>query len=105
MFAEGTIRLTNGNDTFGRVEIFLDNQWGTICDDGWEFIDAIVVCWQLGFKTANIATSGNFPNNAPGVIHFENLNSHGKEESILECRFRTNHDCSDFEAVDVGCAD
>ena len=46
----GDIRLIGGSDQFeGRVEICINDQWGTVCDDGWNSIDASVVCNQLGY--------------------------------------------------------
>lgn len=32
------------------MEICIDNQYGTICDDKWDDRDAAVVCAQLGFS-------------------------------------------------------
>ena len=47
---EGDIRLVNGQSALeGRVEICFDDQWGTVCDDGWGDNDTSVVCRQLGF--------------------------------------------------------
>ena len=46
---EGEIRLVDGaNFTEGRVEICLNDEWGTVCDQTWNTTEASVVCRQLG---------------------------------------------------------
>ena len=44
------IRLQGGSySNQGRVEVYCNGQWGTICDNGFNSIDAFVLCKQFGY--------------------------------------------------------
>ena len=45
------MRLVDGSiPSEGRVEVCYNNQWGTVCDIGWDNRDAGVACGQAGFS-------------------------------------------------------
>ena len=47
------IKLTGGNSSFeGTLLVCKDGEWGTICDDNWDDLDAQVACRQLQLTSA-----------------------------------------------------
>ena len=50
--SEGDVRLAGGmNYAEGRVEICINEEWGTVCDQMWSTTEASVVCRQLQFTS------------------------------------------------------
>lgn len=45
----GVARLVGGTSpSSGRLEVYLNGQWGAVCDTHWTDRDASVICRQLG---------------------------------------------------------
>ncbi|KAF1498628.1 Macrophage receptor MARCO, partial [Eudyptula minor novaehollandiae] len=95
------IRIAEGGRR-GRVEVFHEGSWGTICDDGWSIQDATVVCRMLGYNravSAFTATAGD------GQIWLDDVNCRGSESSIFDCpkpAWGVNN-CSHNEDAGVEC--
>ena len=102
----GAVRINGSLPTTGRVEVYYDGQWGTICDDAWDINDAYVVCRQLGFIQALHAYSGATHGQGTGPIWMDDLACSGSESHIYDCRHRGwgNHDCTHSRDVSVQCA-
>ncbi|XP_033646187.1 putative DMBT1-like protein isoform X2 [Asterias rubens] len=90
----------------GRVEVYANGAWGTVCDDGWGINDATVVCRQLGFSRATLATCcANFGRGS-GRIVLSNVACTGSESNIGRCPSRTRYiNCDHNEDAGVICFD
>ena len=82
----GTVTSSTG---IGRFEVLHDGQWGTVCSDNWDFLDAFVVCQQLGFNTAENITL--FSNDIFGRINdtvpiwLDSIHCTGNETNLGLC--------------------
>ncbi|PIK50754.1 putative deleted in malignant brain tumors 1 protein [Apostichopus japonicus] len=105
-FKREPVRLVGGMwDHEGRVEIYLNGAWGTICDDYWDKEDADVACRQLGYGTAITAVSSAGYGEGTGQIWLDDVQCGGSEHNVLSCANRGVgvHNCGHGEDAGVKC--
>ena len=100
------IRLSGSNlHSYGRVEIYHNGEWGTVCDDGWDTADATVVCRQLGFYSSVRAYGSARYGPGIGPILLSRLLCFGNEASLFECDQLSvgTKNCTHFDDAAVWC--
>lgn len=95
---DGELRLGPG----GLLEVYYMGQWGTVCDDSFDDLDAQVACRQLGYP------SGTWmPASVPGTgeIFMDDIACTGTEARLANCVFSgwAVHNCSHSEDVALTC--
>ena len=104
------VRLRDGNNAGeGRVEVFYNGIWGTICDDAWDLLDARVVCKMLGYERAVAAPGSASFGPGTGSILLDDVACSGAERNLAQCRYRGypipgDHNCIHSEDASVICS-
>ncbi|XP_071492287.1 neurotrypsin-like [Diadema antillarum] len=102
------IRLVGGLAYYeGRVEVYYNGEWGTVCDDSWDNDAARVVCRQLGFPSSlhGVAVTGGVYGEGSGSILLDDVFCYGWESNLADCSHNGwyNHDCGHYEDAGVRC--
>jgi len=98
--AEGKIGFS------GRLEVYRDGEWGTVCDDGLDSEGenlATVVCRMLGRTGGTAQLGGRTHTAGSGTIHLDDVKCDGTELSIFDCPHVTTHNCGHSEDAGVTC--
>ena len=101
------VRLVNGPTKYeGRVEVYHNDEWGTVCDNGWDLNDARVVCNELGFGNAIDAKHDAFYGQGRGSVWLRYLQCVGTELTIGNCSHSGwgTSSCSHYQDAGVKCA-
>ncbi|XP_071605731.1 putative DMBT1-like protein [Heliangelus exortis] len=106
--SETKLRLVSGEDQCsGRVEVFHDGKWGTVCDDNFATESGNVVCKQLGCgEVVSVLDEAYF---GPGTddIFLSNVQCQGSESQLSDCQNDgwSKHECAHDEDVSVICSE
>lgn len=89
VFSEDVVRLVKPPDSvhegLGRVEVKHQGTWGTVCDDGWSFEDASVVCEEMGFVKAIFQANRAKFGQGTGPVWLSKMMCTGQEKTLLDC--------------------
>ena len=86
MVLDIAVRLVGGSSyNEGRVEVYYNGEWGTVCDDGWDDTDAGVVCRQLGFGSLGTANKSASFGQGSGSIWLDSVTCTGNELTLASC--------------------
>uniref|UniRef100_A0A8C5QK20 SRCR domain-containing protein n=1 Tax=Leptobrachium leishanense TaxID=445787 RepID=A0A8C5QK20_9ANUR len=104
----GTVRLINKENLpdRGRIEIHINGEWGTICNDRFDSQAGVVVCQQLGFPyVLKVARKAEFGEGNGIRILLDEVRCEGWEKTLLECQRSKigDHDCTHEEDVGIVC--
>jgi hypothetical protein len=97
------VRLV-GKPEAGRLEVYHDGKWGTVCEDGFNDVAATVTCRSLGFGYGELI-NGEPYRTRNGTIWLDEVRCRGNEASILECSNSgwQQHRCEHSQDVAIEC--
>ena len=93
--------------------MYYNGEWGTVCNTGWDYVDASVVCRQLGYGVSGSTqpihkyyNNDNFEKGS-GSIFLSNIECTSKDYNLATCGHLgvgITYDCDHNDDASVGCS-
>jgi hypothetical protein len=102
----GDLQLFGGNTDSGRLGIYYDGKWGTLCSHKWTLGEATVACRQLGFDKAFQAMLMPGYVDSEGTAWLSKVRCAGNESTLAECQstgWNSGNGCAKQDSVGVSC--
>ncbi|KAL4436061.1 hypothetical protein ABPG77_005509 [Micractinium sp. CCAP 211/92] len=109
-----TLRLMDGNlatqEQYGRLEILVNGSWSTICNRGFDSVNASIACRQLGLGTSGRALAGTpFGQGTGLLIALNKVECTGEEQALQQCGALSGaagvSGCTHAKDVTIECGD
>ena len=100
------VRLVGGATyNKGRVEVYYNGEWGTVCDNEWDDVDAGVVCRQLGYGSFGTSVHSAHFGRETRPILLTNVSCNGNESRLISCSYQSlaNESCSHSKTAGIVC--
>ena len=94
--ANESVRLVDGTSNTGRLEIYINEEWVTVCSSIWTNLNTRLACKQLGFPGGRSMYTVN-QTSYHRRIGVSNIQCTGDETTLLQC----SHD--PFFHIDASC--
>ena len=103
---DGNLRLVDGTSNTGRLEVYTNEEWVTVCSTGWTQVNTRVACKQLGFPDGHSMHTMN-QISYYRRIGVANINCTDNDTVLLQCShdppFHIDASCDHRRDVFIRC--
>ena len=105
----GSLRLVGSREELygGRLEVYINRSWGTVCDDIWSETNAKVACEQMGFLGVKKHIDDSYDGGPQmQMIWLDEVSCTPSDSKLIQCSsnaFGVN-DCNHYEDVGIVCS-
>ena len=100
----GLIRLVQGTNTSGIIQIHNGTNWLYICPDRWSYRDADIACKQLGFNVVRDVSQTSVVS-GDVVYYGSQFDCYGTESELIECYHIKTDICDEVGVATLACED
>ena len=99
-------RLVGGHDNSGRLEVYHEGEWGSVCSHKFHYLEANVACRMMGYSSAvQVFTNvqGDYDDTVNNKIVLSQLKCDGTENHLSDCDYDHIENCASGKSVHLKC--